>query len=109
MFNGIAYHQEPDVIKTKQALVQIAGKRILLLGSTKFGITALIRLCTPTEFDWVLADDGPPAHEEGALREAGVKFRIVAVGAVGPPATLVVHNDRKEHSDAGAACRGRAL
>ena len=91
-FNGVAYHQEPDVVKTKRAFMQIVDKRVLLLDSKKFGITALIRLADLTEFDVVLTDNELPEREEEMLRKAGVNLTIVknpaehaADGAAGMP------------------------
>ena len=77
VFGHAAYHQEPDVVKTKRALMAIAERRILLVDSSKFGITALYHLADLTEFDLVLTDDGIGPAEVEAMREAKVSLRIV--------------------------------
>jgi DeoR/GlpR family transcriptional regulator of sugar metabolism len=79
VFNGVAYHQEQDVVKTKRALMGVADTRVLLVDSSKFGITALIRLADLTEFDVVLTDSGIAPSEAEILRQNGVKLRIVQV------------------------------
>jgi DeoR/GlpR family transcriptional regulator of sugar metabolism len=79
VFNGVAYHQQEDVVKTKRALMGVADKRVLLVDSSKFGITALIRLADLTEFDVVLTDSGIAPTEAEMLRQNGVKLRIVQV------------------------------
>ena len=58
VFSGVAYHQQEDVVKTKRALMGVADKRVLLVDSSKFGVTALIRLADLSEFDVVLTDSG---------------------------------------------------
>jgi DeoR/GlpR family transcriptional regulator of sugar metabolism len=57
----------------------VADTRVLLVDSSKFGITALIRLADLTEFDVVLTDSGIAPSEAEILRQNGVKLRIVQV------------------------------
>ena len=79
VFAGTAYHQQEDVVKTKRALMGIADKRVLLVDSSKFGVTALIRLADLSEFDVVLTDSGIAPTEAEMLRQNGVKLQIVQV------------------------------
>jgi DeoR/GlpR family transcriptional regulator of sugar metabolism len=79
VFGGVAYHQQEDVVKTKRALMGVVDKRVLLVDSSKFGITALIRLAELTEFDVVLTDSGIAPAEAETLRQNGVKLTIVEV------------------------------
>ena len=79
VFAGTAYHQQEDVVKTKRALMGIADKRVLLVDSSKFGVTALIRLADLSEFDVVLTDSGIAPSEAEMLRQNGVKLQIVQV------------------------------
>lgn len=79
VFSGVAYHQQEDVVKTKRALMGIVDKRILMVDSTKFGVTALIRLADLSEFDVVLTDSGIAPTEAEMLRQNGVNLHIVEV------------------------------
>ena len=79
VFRGVAYHQQEDVVKTKRALMSIVDKRILMVDSTKFGVTALIRLADLSEFDVVLTDSGIAPTEAEILRQNGVNLSIVEV------------------------------
>lgn len=76
-----AYHQQEEVVKMKRALMAEADQRVLLVDSTKFGITALIRLANLTEFDRVITDSGISPSEAEMLRQKGVKLQIAQVDA----------------------------
>lgn len=79
VFGGGAYHQNEQVVKTKRALMQVVDKRVLLVDSSKFGTTALIRLADLDEFDFVITDSEISATEAEALRQSGINLRIVDV------------------------------
>ncbi|MBN8999182.1 MAG: DeoR/GlpR transcriptional regulator [Rhizobiales bacterium] len=69
----------PDetVVRAKQAMMEVARRRILLADATKFHFTALNYVAQITDFDLVLlAGDVPPANLE-QLRGAGVTFELV--------------------------------
>lgn len=72
-----AYHQQEEVVKTKRALMESAEKRVLLIDSSKFSKTALIKLATLHEFDLVITDSGIAPSEAESLRQSGVQLRIV--------------------------------
>lgn len=74
-----AYHQQEEVVKVKRALMSAADTKILLIDSSKFGKTALIRLAALTEFDEVITDSGLPPETAEALRKDGVRLRVVQV------------------------------
>lgn len=76
VFGLAAYHQEQDVVKTKRALMAIVDRRILMVGSAKFGATALNRLADLAEFDIVLTDNGLDTRVRGELLSAGVNLHI---------------------------------
>jgi DeoR/GlpR family transcriptional regulator of sugar metabolism len=76
VFGLAAYHQEQDVVKTKRALMAIVDRRILMVGSAKFGTTALNRLAALSEFDVVLTDDGLDPRIRTELLNAGVNLHI---------------------------------
>ena len=79
VFGGAAYHQQEDVVKTKRALMQVVDKRVLLVDSSKFGMTALIRLADLRDFDLVITDSGIRAAEAEAMRQNGVQLKVVEV------------------------------
>ena len=72
-----AYHQQEEVVKTKRALMEAADRKVLLIDSTKFGKTSLIKLASLTEFDQVITDSGISAAEADALRKDGVNLTVV--------------------------------
>jgi DeoR/GlpR family transcriptional regulator of sugar metabolism len=73
----IAFHQQEEVVKTKRALMEAADRKILLIDSTKFGKTSLIKLAMLTEFDLVITDSGLAPSDADALLKDGVKLSIV--------------------------------
>ena len=77
ILGAIAYHQQEEVVKTKRALMEAVDRRILLVDSSKFGITALIRLAHLNEFDVVITDSGLPEGDRDTLRKSGVSLRVV--------------------------------
>jgi DeoR/GlpR family transcriptional regulator of sugar metabolism len=79
VFGAAAYHQQEEVVKTKRALMSAVDRRILLVDSSKFGITALIKLANLNEFDLVITDGGIAPAEAEMLRQNGVKLRTVEV------------------------------
>lgn len=73
----IAFHQQEEVVKTKRALMEAADRKILLIDSSKFGKTSLIKLAMLTEFDQVITDSGLSQADADALLKDGVKLTIV--------------------------------
>jgi DeoR/GlpR family transcriptional regulator of sugar metabolism len=71
-----AYHQEAEVVTTKRALMQIVDRRVFMVGSDKFGMTALHRLADLSEFDIVLSDGGLDPQRRLDLTKAGIDLRI---------------------------------
>ena len=81
ILGAVAYHQQEDVVRTKRALMEAVDRRVLLVDSSKFGITALIRLAGLSEFDMVITDSGIPPAEAELLRKSNVQLRIVEAAA----------------------------
>ncbi len=78
VFGATAYHQQEEVVKTKRALMDAVDRRVLLVDSSKFGITALIKLANLTEFDAVITDANIAPADAETLRKSGVHLRIVS-------------------------------
>ena len=66
-------------MKVKRALMSAADCKVLLIDSSKFGKTALIRLAALTEFDEVITDSGLSSEAAEALRKDGVRLRVVEI------------------------------
>jgi DeoR/GlpR family transcriptional regulator of sugar metabolism len=54
----------------------IADRKVLLVDSSKFGVTALNRLVALDAFDDVITDAGLPEKECDLLRQQGVRLTI---------------------------------
>jgi DeoR/GlpR family transcriptional regulator of sugar metabolism len=74
--DGYCYHQSQETILVKRALMQAAGRRILLADHTKFSKRALHRLAPLTEFDVVIVDPASDERELEAITELGVRVEI---------------------------------
>jgi DeoR/GlpR family transcriptional regulator of sugar metabolism len=74
--DGLAFHQNPEMVETKRAMFDCAAKRVLLADHSKFGRRALHAMCPLEDFDVVIVDEATPAHEIGAMRARGVNVEI---------------------------------
>jgi DeoR/GlpR family transcriptional regulator of sugar metabolism len=79
VYGGVVYHQDEEVLKIKRALMAIADRKVLLVDSSKFGVTALNRLVALEAFDDVITDQGLPDKERDLLRQQKVNLAIVEV------------------------------
>ncbi|MDQ0392780.1 DeoR/GlpR family DNA-binding transcription regulator [Labrys monachus] len=77
VFNGVTYHQDEEVLKIKRALMNIAHTKVLMVDSSKFGVTALNRLAGLDAFDVVITDNGLPERDCDRLREQRVNLTVV--------------------------------
>lgn len=69
--------QDGEVTRGKQAMMEAAVRRILLVDHGKFGKVALNVLADLADFDRVLVSEGVGADEIRALQDGGVDYRIV--------------------------------
>ncbi|AOX17195.1 DeoR/GlpR family DNA-binding transcription regulator [Kozakia baliensis] len=74
--NGVAFQNDPDVVKVKQALMQIADHSVLLVDSTKFKKGGLHRLASLSKFDDVLTDKELKPAIRQKLAEAAVPLHV---------------------------------
>ncbi len=71
------YTPDETVVRAKQAMMEVARKRILLADATKFRFTALNYVAQITDFDLVLLTGEVPQANLDQLRKAGVNFKLV--------------------------------
>ena len=66
---GYAFHQEDRIVAVKRVMLDVAGRRHLLVDHSKLTRGALHRLAPLGRFDTVIVDSGVPAARLAALRE----------------------------------------
>jgi len=71
------YTPDETVVRAKQAMMQVARKRILLADTTKFQFSALNYVADMTDFDLVLLAGDLPEQKKEQMLAAGVKFELV--------------------------------
>ena len=67
--DGACFHQVPESIAVKRAMLQAAGTRILLVDHSKFQKRALHRLCALEDFDITVTDAAIAPEDLELLRE----------------------------------------
>ncbi|GAA2354345.1 DeoR/GlpR family DNA-binding transcription regulator [Nonomuraea africana] len=76
--NGHCYHQSQETVAVKRALMESAGRKVLLIDHTKFSKRGLHQLAPLTAFDLVIVDDGAAESDLAPLRAAGVPLRVAS-------------------------------
>jgi DeoR/GlpR family transcriptional regulator of sugar metabolism len=79
--DDVVFHQALETVDVKRAMLEAAGKRILLADHTKFERRALHALVPLTEFDVVVVDEATPEPTVDRLRRTGVE--VVVAGQPG--------------------------
>jgi DeoR/GlpR family transcriptional regulator of sugar metabolism len=74
--DGQAYHQDHMIVLTKQAMLQVASRRILLADHLKLGRSALHRVTGLDAFEQLITDDGADDDVLAGLREYGPHVRV---------------------------------
>ncbi|MFI0788716.1 DeoR/GlpR family DNA-binding transcription regulator [Streptomyces lydicus] len=75
--NGRCYHTSPETVQVKRAMMESAGRRILVADHTKFAKGGLYALAPLTDFDLLIIDDGLPAEHLRRIRAAGTEVLVV--------------------------------
>lgn len=71
------YTQDEHVVRVKQAMIEVARKKILLVDETKFQFSALNFVANLSDFDVVLLAGDPEPAVLDKLRAAGIKLERV--------------------------------
>ncbi|MFF4607121.1 DeoR/GlpR family DNA-binding transcription regulator [Streptomyces sp. NPDC001339] len=79
--NGRCYHTSPETVQVKRAMMESAGRRVLLVDHTKFAKGGLYALAPLTDFDLLIVDDGLPAEQIRRIRAAGTEVMVVPARA----------------------------
>lgn len=77
--NGACYHQNPELVLVKKAMLECASTRVLVADHTKFRRRALHAMCSVDSFDLAIVDSGTTSDEIGMLLRAGVEVRVAPV------------------------------
>lgn len=75
--NGRCYHTSPETVQVKRAMMECAGRRILVADHTKFTKGGLYALAPLTDFDLLIVDDGLPPDQVRNIRTAGTEVLVV--------------------------------
>ncbi len=73
---GFCYHLSQEVTLVKQALMEAASYRILMIDHSKFSKRSLFQLAPLTDFDLVIVDQNTSARELAAMRDFGVVVHV---------------------------------
>ncbi|MBE0529945.1 MAG: DeoR/GlpR transcriptional regulator [Rhodospirillales bacterium] len=71
------YHQEPEVIRVKRAIMDSAERRVLLVTANKFSIRALNHYAELAEFDHVFIKGPIDEAIVNRLQQAGIHFETI--------------------------------
>ncbi|MDI9916778.1 DeoR/GlpR family DNA-binding transcription regulator [Rhodococcus sp. IEGM 1379] len=71
------YHQEEKVVRLKSEMIRCAGRRILLMDSSKLGQTSLHRVGGWDVINELITDDGAAVEVLESIRAQGVVVRTV--------------------------------
>ncbi|AMM83683.1 DeoR/GlpR family DNA-binding transcription regulator [Martelella sp. AD-3] len=77
IYEGEAFHQDPEVVQTKRLIVKGAERRVLLADHTKFGRPGLHFLTGLETFSAVLTGDELDEAQRAVLTEKGVSLHCI--------------------------------
>lgn len=72
----VCFHQVPQSIAVKRAMMKSSARSVLLLDHSKFAKRALHRFTAISDFDTVVVDEGVSAEDLAGLREAAVEVIV---------------------------------
>jgi len=78
----VCYHPHQDIVLAKQAMLQAARRKILIVDHSKFSRRALHAIAPISEFDIVIVDSNIDPADLRRLRQSNVDVRIAQVSQV---------------------------
>jgi len=76
IFDDSVFHQSPETVETKRAMLESSAKRILLADHTKFERRALHHFAALSEFDVVIVDEDTPIEHLSRMRSNGINVVV---------------------------------
>ena len=73
----VAYHQEQEIVKVKQAMMNSSATKVLMVDHTKFGKVALHHLSPLENFNLVLVDSNLEKQHLVDLKNAQIPLKVV--------------------------------
>lgn len=80
ILNGLCLHRSEATVLVRQAFMEQAARRVLLVDHAKFGRSASHSLCGIEAFDTVITDAGADPKDVAELRDRCSDVRLAAVG-----------------------------
>lgn len=74
--SGICYHQHPELVLIKKAMLESAAKRVLIADHTKFHRRALHAMFPVSMFDLAIVDAGATPDDLGMLMRMNVEVKV---------------------------------
>jgi len=74
--DGACFHQLPQSISVKRAMLAAAGRKVLLIDRSKFASRALHKFVALSVFDTVIVDDGISERDQSMLNDVGVEVIV---------------------------------
>ena len=71
-----AFHMDDNIVRAKQAMMQAATRKCLLVNHSRFNRTALHVLSDLKSFDWIITDSEPDNNVSEELKSAGLTLTV---------------------------------
>lgn len=78
--DDLLFHQSPEMVETKRAMLECAAKRVLLVDHAKFDRRALHKFGALSEFDVIIVDENTPACHIERMEEQGSNVIVARAG-----------------------------
>jgi DeoR/GlpR family transcriptional regulator of sugar metabolism len=76
--NNALFHPDAEAARTKRAMIGMAGRKVLLVDSTKFEVNGLYHVVDLADFDDVVVDAGLAARHRTQLDRLDLTVHYVA-------------------------------
>lgn len=76
--DGWCMHADPRFVTVKQAMIDAAATKVLVIDHSKFERSSLYRIAPLSAYDRVIVDKGITAEHRAQLDESGVPYDVVA-------------------------------